>query len=118
MLVACDPATLHAAMEQAEQDNRKCSANFIRKFRKVKESQNEDDDNNSTAFVRLREMQRRMIEDGRFYNRSAAKSCAAIACECSNEDRHALASAGRDLIRAVNHVVSAIEPTPMRQAAE
>jgi hypothetical protein len=118
MIAARDPKTLRDAMARAKQDNRKCSAGFIRKFRKVQENQNENEDNNATAFVQLQELQRRMIEHGHFYNRSAAKSCAAIACECSNEDRHALASAGRDLIRAVNHVVSAIEPSQMRQAAE
>jgi hypothetical protein len=112
MLVACDPETLRGAMAQAEKDNRKCSASYIRKFRKFRQHQNKASDD---AFVRLRETERRLLQDARFYMKIT--TCASSAREWSVEDRNALASAGRDLIRAVHQFVSAIEPMPACEAA-
>jgi hypothetical protein len=114
LIVARDPEILREAMDQAAKNNRQCSAGFIRKFREFKHKGAGD---SSNALTRLRELQRRFVEDGRFYIK-AVKPCAAAVGEWAAEDRYALATAGRDLIRAVNELVWAIEPTPMQQAAE
>jgi hypothetical protein len=116
LIVACDPQTLRDAMAQANEEGRKCSAAYIRKYREFKQQQKGDADE-SSDFTRLQETQRKLILDTRFYV-EITKTCADLACEWTNEDRNALASAGRDLVKAVGQLIWAVEPTPMRQAAE
>lgn len=115
LIVACDPETLAGAMAQARDEGRKCSAAYIRKYRDFK--QQEKGAGKSNDITRLREAQRRMIEDARFYVK-ITRPCASAASDWSVKDRDTLASAGRDLIRAVNQLIWAVEPTPMLQAAE
>ncbi len=72
MLVARDPETLRAAIKQADNDHIRCSAEYIRKFRAAVDD-GADDQDDSDGLVWLRELERRLVEDPRYYQKSAQR---------------------------------------------
>jgi hypothetical protein len=74
MIVARDPETLRAATKQADRDRIRCSAEFIRKYRAgLDDGLDDPNPDDGEGLVWLRELERRLVEDPRYYLRSAQR---------------------------------------------
>jgi hypothetical protein len=114
-ICAGKPEILKGAMAQAEKDERKCSAGYIRRYRKhLKETSGKD---RSDALVLRSRLEKHLVEDIQFYIRAADK-CAKVMHLWSDAQRAELAAKREHLIRALRRLNVESEVVPLREAAE
>jgi hypothetical protein len=104
MIVARDPETLRASIKQADKDHIRCSAEYIRKYRAGVDGEADDPDD-TKDLVWLRELERRLVEDPRYYQKSAQR----------------LGLNAEPLLRAfeaLRQAVKVAKSVPLREAAE
>jgi len=114
MTVACDPKTLGDAIARAERDGRRCSASFIRNYRKHIEDKKHIDDKTSdhdhaSALVLLQAVETQLVENHSYYSKFPQR-CTTERKKWSYDQRQALARRADELITALVEFKRVVEP--------